>query len=68
MTGLSPDDVHRLVAVVRAAADLSRNLTRVYGRQLTGHDLPTTSAAVALRLALAAVPVAALYADEEVAP
>lgn len=68
MTGLSPDDVHRLVAVVRAAADLSRNLTRVYGRQLTGHDLPTASAAIALRLALAAVPVAALYADEEAAP
>jgi len=65
VTGLSRDDVHRLVAVVRAAADLSRNLARVYGRQLTGHDLPTTSAAVALRLALDAVPVAALYTEED---
>jgi len=41
--------------VVDAARALLRNLTRVFGRSLHGHDLPTTHAAVRLRMALEAV-------------
>jgi RNase P protein component len=52
-----------LVEVARAAARVERNLRRVYGRELRGHDLPTYSAVIALREALAKMPAAELDAE-----
>jgi len=40
---------------IDAARALLRHLTRVFGRSLHGHDLPTTHAAIRLRMALEAV-------------
>jgi len=45
-----PDDVQ---AVLLAARAVERNLTRCFGRALAGHDIPTTQAVIALRMALA---------------
>jgi len=40
---------------IHAARVLLRNLTRCFGRGLRGHDLPTTQAAINLRMALDAL-------------
>lgn len=63
---ITPSEMHALIPLVevaRSAARVERNLRRVYGRELRGHDLPTFSAVVALREALAALPTAALDAE-----
>lgn len=47
-----PDNVQ---AVLLAARAVERNLTRCFGRAVAGHDIPTTQAVIALRMALAAL-------------
>jgi NADH dehydrogenase/NADH:ubiquinone oxidoreductase subunit G len=42
-------------AVLLAARAVERNLTRCFGRAVAGHDIPTTQAVIALRMALAAL-------------